>query len=96
MMRLLILPLLIALLLLLLEPVVGPLWALVGLLTWGAVGTGLRAGVSLHVQIRDDRLRSRLRREIAVADEERAIGAAEMVRLTAIPCRPERDPSRDP
>lgn len=87
MMRPLILPLLIALLLLLLEPVVGPLWALVGLLTWGAVGTGLRAGVSLHGQIRDDRLRSRLRREIAAADEERAIGAAELVRPGPPPLR---------
>jgi hypothetical protein len=83
MMRPLILPLLIALLMLLLEPVVGPLWALVGLLTWGAVRTGLRAGVSLHGQIRDDRLR----REIAAADEERAIGAAELVRPGAPPLR---------
>lgn len=76
-----------ALLLLLLEPVVGTWWALVAILTWGAVRTGLRAGLNLRRELWEKRVRSRLRREI---------GAAEMVRLTAIPHRPERDLFRDP
>lgn len=85
-----------ALLLLLLEPVVGAWWSLVAVLTWGAVRTGLRAGLNLKRELWERRVRYRLRREIAKADEERAIGAAEMVRLTAIPYRPERDLFRDP
>ena len=85
-----------AALLLLLEPVVGPWWSAVALMTWGAVRTGLRAGLNIRRELWERRVRARLRREIAAADEERAIGAAEMVRLTEIPYRPERDLSRDP
>ncbi len=81
-----------ALLLLLLEPVVGAWWALVALLTWGAVRTGLRAGLNLRRELWERRVRSRLRREILAADEERAIGAAETVRPTTLPYRPERGP----
>lgn len=69
-----------ALLLLLLEPVVGPWWALVALLTWAAVGTGLRAGLGLRRAFWERRVRARLRRDIAAADAERAIGAAHLVR----------------
>lgn len=58
-------------------------------------GRGLRR-ILLKRELWERRVRSRLRREIAKADAERAIGAAEMVRLTAIPYRPERDLFRDP
>jgi hypothetical protein len=80
-----------AALLLLLESVVGAWWALVALLTWGAVRTGLRAGLSLRREVWERRVRARLRREIAAADEERAIGVVEMVRPGPLPYRAERD-----
>jgi len=76
-----------AAILILLEPVVGPWWSIVALMTWGAVRTGLRAGLNLRGELWERRVRARLRREI---------GAAEMVRLTPIPCRHERDLSKDP
>jgi hypothetical protein len=87
-----------AALLLLLEPVVGAWWALVALLTWAAVRTGLSAGLNLRREVWERRARTRLRRETAVADEERASGAAEMARPRPLPYRPERDRDlfRDP
>lgn len=93
MMRPLIRSLPLALILVFLEPVVGPFWALIGLLTWGAIGTGLRAGLNLRGDIRERRIRARLRQEIAAADEERAIGSVEMVRPGLLPYP--RDPDRD-
>lgn len=84
-----------AALLVLLDPVVGPYWSTLALLTWAAVRTGLRAGLNLRGELWERRVRARMRREIAKADEERAIGAAEMVRLTTIPYGPERDLFRD-
>jgi len=61
-----------AALLILLEPVVGPWWALVALLTWGAVGTGLRACLGLRRAFWERRVRARLRRDIAAGGAERA------------------------
>ncbi len=69
-----------ALLIFLLEPLISLYWVLTSLIVWIAVQAGLRAGVGLHGQIRDERLRRRLRREIAAADAYRGIGAAELVR----------------
>lgn len=78
-----------ALLLLLLKPVVGTWWALVALLTWGAVRTGLRAGLNLRREVRESRARDRLRREI---------GAPDMMWPRPLPYPPERDRDlfRDP
>lgn len=83
-----------ALLLLLIGPFLGPYWSGVALLTWIAVGTGLRAGISLKRDLQNRR--SRIRRAIEAQDEERAIGAAELVRpgLLPFPRGAVRDPAR--
>lgn len=69
----------------------GTWWSVTALMTWGAVRTGLRACLSLRRALWERRVRARLRRDIAAADEERAIGAAEMVWRRPLPYRPERD-----
>lgn len=71
---------LIALLLLLMEPLLGAWWVLVAVLTWASVRTGLRAGIRLVRDGRDRALRARLREEILAQDAQRAIGAAELIR----------------
>ncbi|MCA9774486.1 MAG: hypothetical protein KC466_18855 [Myxococcales bacterium] len=81
-----------AALLVLLDPVLGPYWSTLALLTWAAVRTGLRAVLNLRGDLREGRIRARLRREIEKADEERAIGSVEMVRPGLLPYP--RDPDR--
>jgi hypothetical protein len=81
-----------ALLLLLIGPFIGPYWSGVALLTWAAVGTGLRACLNLKQDLQDRR--SRIRRAIEAQDLERAIGAAELVRPGLLPFP--RGAARDP
>lgn len=81
---------LIALLLLIGEPILGPWWTGVGLLTWASVRAGLRASLNLQRDLWRRRVRARLRREVLAADAERAAGAADLVAPRSLPFRIEK------